>query len=170
MTFRDRRAWQGRHVSAALGSAIAAAMLWLAPGALAQTGGGILGRWLTANHHAVIQIGPCGKTLCGRLDWLYQPIRHGAPAMDEKNPDASRRAQPLCGLAMLYDFKPDPSDPRHWEGGYIYDPESGSTYHAEMTLVDRNHLHLRGYIGIPLFGRTQTWTRVTEGYPVCKVG
>ena len=47
-----------------------------------------------------------------------------------------------------------------WAGGMIYDPNSGNTYKGTMRLVDRNTLKLRGYIGISLFGRSDTWTRV----------
>ncbi|MGH6989784.1 MAG: DUF2147 domain-containing protein [Stellaceae bacterium] len=160
-----RKSPQGRLTTGLVLTAVA--VLWLVPAAAARGEGGIIGRWLTANHHAVVEIGHCGADICGRLDWLYRPIRHGAPARDENNPDQSRRGRPLCGLVMLYDFKPDPSNPRHWRGGYIYDPETGDTYHAEMTLVDPAHLHLRGYVGIPLFGETQTWTRIKANYPIC---
>jgi uncharacterized protein (DUF2147 family) len=152
---------------------IAAAMTWFlaaAHPAAAAGANAVTGRWLTQNGHAVIEIAPCGGSICGRIDWLYQPIRHGAPARDDSDPDRSRRRQPLCGLVMLWHFAPDPSDPRHWQDGYIYDPESGDTYHAEITVVDPDHLHLRGYVGIPLFGETQTWTRVAPGHPVCHAG
>lgn len=46
-------------------------------------------------------------------------------------------------------------------GGKILDPRSGKYYHCVMTVVDQGRkLHLRGYIGIPLFGETDTWLRV----------
>lgn len=45
------------------------------------------------------------------------------------------------------------------EGGKVYDPESGNEYKAKMTLVDNKTLKLRGYILIPLLGRTEVWTR-----------
>jgi uncharacterized protein (DUF2147 family) len=41
----------------------------------------------------------------------------------------------------------------------VYDPKSGKTYRGKMTFVSPNQLNLRGFIGIPLFGRTTTWTR-----------
>ncbi len=49
-----------------------------------------------------------------------------------------------------------------WTGGEIYDPNSGNTYKGTMRLIDRNTLKLRGYIGISLFGRSDTWTRVED--------
>ncbi len=48
-----------------------------------------------------------------------------------------------------------------WEDGNILDPEIGSVYRLKMTPVDGGKkLEIRGYIGAPIFGRTQTWFRV----------
>jgi uncharacterized protein (DUF2147 family) len=58
---------------------------------------------------------------------------------------------------MLKDFKFDGND--EWKGGDIYDPESGKTYRSYMYLKDSNTLKVRGYVGISLLGRTETWTR-----------
>jgi len=47
-----------------------------------------------------------------------------------------------------------------WENGKILDPENGKEYHARMSLTDEGQkLVVRGYIGIPLIGRSQTWLR-----------
>jgi uncharacterized protein (DUF2147 family) len=46
-----------------------------------------------------------------------------------------------------------------WKNGRVYDPNSGKTYKCKLTLVDENTLELRGYIGISLLGRTETWSR-----------
>ena len=42
----------------------------------------------------------------------------------------------------------------------IYNPEDGKEYNCKMTLKDPNTLEVRGYVGISLFGKTQTWTRI----------
>lgn len=48
-----------------------------------------------------------------------------------------------------------------WEGGNILDPENGSVYRLKLAPVDGGKkLEVRGYIGAPIFGRTQTWFRV----------
>ena len=47
-----------------------------------------------------------------------------------------------------------------WSGGEILDPENGKIYKSKMSLVDDgNKLNVRGFIGISLLGRTQTWER-----------
>jgi uncharacterized protein (DUF2147 family) len=48
-----------------------------------------------------------------------------------------------------------------WEGGKILDPENGKEYNLRLTPVEGGkRLEVRGYVGAPLFGRTQTWTRI----------
>ena len=50
--------------------------------------------------------------------------------------------------------------PNLWKG-HIVDPRNGSVYRMEMYLKPDGALALRGYLGIPLLGQTQTWTRYT---------
>ena len=48
-----------------------------------------------------------------------------------------------------------------WEGGKILDPENGKNYSLRLTPIDGGKkLEVRGYIGAPMLGRTQTWIRV----------
>ena len=149
---------------AAAGFALAAA--WSAP-SLADAPS-ILGRWLTEDRLAVVEMAPCGAELCGRVVWIGDKE---APRTDVANPDPALRARPVCDLQILGGFKQAGADaPGEWRDGWIYDPKSGKTYHAKMTLRDAATLDLRGYVGIPLFGETQVWTRDTEARPSCGAG
>ena len=48
-----------------------------------------------------------------------------------------------------------------FEGGDILDPNNGKVYQVKLKLIDGGaKLEVRGYIGISLLGRTQTWIRV----------
>jgi uncharacterized protein (DUF2147 family) len=68
-----------------------------------------------------------------------------------------RKDQRIVGMEILRHMRPDGSE---WSGGEILDPETGKTYKAKMKLTDDGtKLVLRGYIGISLFGRSQTWVR-----------
>lgn len=78
------------------------------------------------------------------------------PETDVRNPDPSARGRPLCGLTLGEGFVA--RDARHATGGRLYDPRAGRTYRATMTAED-GELELRGYLGIRLFGRTETWKR-----------
>lgn len=48
-----------------------------------------------------------------------------------------------------------------WEGGKILDPENGKEYSLRLTPIEGGHkLEVRGFIGVPLLGRTQVWNRI----------
>lgn len=68
-----------------------------------------------------------------------------------------RKDQPMQGLTIIRNMTRQDGK---WVGGDILDPQNGKTYHCEMSLADNGeHLLVRGYIGIPLIGRSQTWIR-----------
>ena len=46
-----------------------------------------------------------------------------------------------------------------WVNGDIYDPNSGSTYRSKVKLLNAQTLHVRGYFGIPLLGKTMVFSR-----------
>lgn len=118
----------------------------------------ILGQWLTAEGESKIEIYRCDSvTYCGKIVWLRDPLKDGKPVVDDKNPEDSLRSQPVLGLELLRGFRYKGDDV--WGSGKIYDPKSGNDYSAKMTLVDSTNLDLRGYVVIPLFGRTEHWVR-----------
>jgi uncharacterized protein (DUF2147 family) len=117
----------------------------------------IVGQWLTAGGTSKIEVYKCGDEYCGKIAWLKEPEKDGKPKVDENNPDVKLRSRELLGLTILREFHFDGDDA--WKGGKIYDPKSGNDYSAKMTLVDEHTLELRGYVLMPLFGRTETWTR-----------
>ena len=83
----------------------------------------------------------------------------GALVVDQHNPNPAKRTTPICGLPLMGSLRQAKNNPGKWTDGWVYDPESGNTYKAEMQLSGPDVLKLRGYIGISLFGRTETWTR-----------
>ena len=113
---------------------------------------GVVGYWREPEG-SVIHVDSCGKDVCATL----VAISRSAPArVDGKNPDPSLRQQPLCGLQIGKGFHL--TSVGKAEGGTLYDPKSGKTYHGTMT-AHADSLDLRGYIGIAMFGRTEHWTR-----------
>ena len=66
--------------------------------------------------------------------------------------------KPILGLVIMKNMK---WQGNKYTGGTILDPNKGKSYHLHMHVVDGNKLKLRGYIGFPLLGRTQTWLRYT---------
>ena len=71
--------------------------------------------------------------------------------------EGERKGKPVLGMTILWGVKPDGSD---WSGGNILQPRTGRAYSVKLHLEDRGQkLEVRGYIGSPLFGETQIWTR-----------
>lgn len=83
----------------------------------------------------------------------------GRPRVDRENPDPALRRRPILGLRLLEGLEHDGDG--EWSGGTVYDPETGKTYKSKARLGEGGDvLHLRGYIGFSLLGRTTEWTRV----------
>ena len=118
----------------------------------------ILGVWLTGSKKGHIQITKYGDKYGGKIIWLKEPNDvAGKAKLDTKNPDKVKSQATILGLNNLLGFKA--TGKGKYEGGTIYDPENGKTYSCVMTL-EGDVLKVRGYIGISLIGRTDTWTRV----------
>ena len=120
---------------------------------------GVLGDWREPGG-SVIRIAPCENSVCATLAAVKSPTPY-----DGNNPDPAQRMRRLCGLAIGYGFHL--ADPTHANGGQLYDPKTGKTYHGEMT-SEGDTLKLRGYVGIRAFGRTETWTRVSALEQICR--
>jgi len=119
----------------------------------------VLGLWLTAKSESKIEIFKSDSvTYAGRIVWLKEPNdEDGKPKVDKKNSEDSLKTRPVLGLMIMRGFTYDGDN--EWSGGKIYDPKSGNDYSAKFKLVDHNNMELRGYVVIPLFGRTEEWTR-----------
>lgn len=113
----------------------------------------ISGRWSTEGGKAIVQIGPCGQAVCGRIAKVVKPTP-GAPQNDANNPDVALRARPIEGLTILTGFTDSGS---LWKGR-IYDPESGKTYASKLSRNADGTLKVQGCIAF--FCRTQTWRAV----------
>ena len=118
----------------------------------------IIGTWINASGKGHIQIFKQGNKYFGKLIWLKEPNdEKGNPKTDTKNPNESLRNKSLIGLLILRDFVFDENE---WNKGRIYDPQNGKDYKCFLKLKDSKTLSVRGYIGVSLLGRTETWTRI----------
>lgn len=119
----------------------------------------LIGTWLTASGKAKVEIYKEGNKYNGKIVWLKNPLdENGKPKVDKNNPDRTKKSVPLLGLNMLKGFVYDDGE---WEDGTIYDPENGKTYSCTIRYRD-GMLDVRGYVGISLLGRTQTWFRIPD--------
>jgi uncharacterized protein (DUF2147 family) len=71
-----------------------------------------------------------------------------------------RKGKPVVGMMIVRNLKKE-AERDVWSGGDILDPNNGKVYRAQMTpSADNKTLSVRGYIGTPFLGRSQTWQRV----------
>jgi uncharacterized protein (DUF2147 family) len=115
----------------------------------------IAGVWWAPDRDAKIEIViDQAGTANGRL----VAVASDAPVADTKNANPALRDRPVLGLTIIRDFRQQ--NDGSWSGGTVYDPETGGTYRGTLSLDGSDRLRMRGYVGIPLLGRTEILTRV----------
>lgn len=119
----------------------------------------IIGFWKTGDGKAIVEIFKQADKYSGKIIWLAEPNdpETNKPKVDKKNEDEKLRTRPILGMVNLRDFKFIKN--KLWEDGKIYDPKSGEDYSCTIKLINENTIEVRGYVGISLFGRTDTWKR-----------
>lgn len=71
--------------------------------------------------------------------------------------------KPLLGLEFFSGLTQDPKKPDTYINGKIVEPKSGNIYNGKARVSsDGRRLHLRGYQGVSILGRTQVWLRVND--------
>jgi uncharacterized protein (DUF2147 family) len=119
----------------------------------------VVGTWLTGSGKGKVQIYKEGDKYNGKIVWLKEPTYpDGKQKVDKHNPDVAKQNNPLLGQVMLIGFI---FDKDKWTDGTIYDAENGKTYSCKITWRD-GKLDVRGYMGISLIGRTDTWFKVPD--------
>ena len=119
---------------------------------------GIVGKWRTMDDEtkkpkAIISITESGGTYSGRIVGLM-------PGVDANCGECSgaQKGKPLVGQTVLRGLKAEGGE---YVGGKITDPKSGKVYSAKAKIADGGKtLQVRGYLGVSVLGRTQTWSRV----------
>jgi uncharacterized protein (DUF2147 family) len=119
-----------------------------------------VGRWKTIDDRtgrprSVVRIVEEGGRLTGRIESGFDPAERDRTCTlctDE------RRGQRLQGMVILRDLRADSDE---WSGGDILDPDNGTVYRCKLRLEEGGRkLVVRGYVGVSLFGRSQTWERM----------
>ena len=134
--------------------AVLAAFLLLAlvfPVQAASDGDRLLGIWITPEKDR-IQIYKTSERYFGKP--AVQPGQ--AQRLDVNNTDPTKRGRSLADVLILDNFFYEDGE---WSRGKIYDPKNGKTYSCMIRLKGENEIDIRGYVGISLFGRSETWTR-----------
>ncbi len=108
----------------------------------------------TGNTRNIVQVYELGGELFARVE--RDLTSEGATALCTRCKD-ERKDQPLVGLVFMRHMKLDDDE---YRGGDILDPDNGSIYRCKLRLeAGGRKLKVRGFIGLSVFGRTQTWER-----------
>jgi uncharacterized protein (DUF2147 family) len=119
----------------------------------------IFGKWKTVDDETGMENGiveiyeKAGKVYGRIIEILEKEKKHFKCEMCERED----KNKPVLGLVIIKGLKKKGD---FYEGGKVTDPKNGKSYHCKMTLEGKDKLIVRGYIGISLFGRSQTWFRI----------
>jgi uncharacterized protein (DUF2147 family) len=141
----------------AAGAAVICSLLVFQAGAGLPTAEGV---WKQVGENgeigALVSISEEDGVYVGRLSRLFLEPGEDPNPICTKCP-GEKRNQPILGLVFIEGMKRSGLD---YEGGTILDPETGNIYKASMSLDPGGaELTVRGYIGLPVFGRSQVWIR-----------
>jgi uncharacterized protein (DUF2147 family) len=132
---------------------ICAALGW----PMAASAADVTGLWRTETDNGLVDIRPCGDSVCGHLTGSDE-IDRRPDLKDSHNRIETQRGRPLKGLLLLHGFIPAAPGGAAWTGGIIYNPDDGHSYAARLNLADGDHLNVKGCFGP--FCQTQHWVRV----------
>jgi uncharacterized protein (DUF2147 family) len=122
--------------------------------------GEIVGKWETEKKDAKMEVFKSGNTYSAKLLWGEQIVEaDGVTSIkDVNNPDKSLRDRNVVGIVYITKLKYDDGE---YVDGRVYSAQRGATYDCKVWIEDGN-LHLRGYVGISLFGQTTVWKRIND--------
>ncbi len=138
--------------SRAIKIVFSASALFAATAAL-QAAAPISGRWTTEGRDAIVEIAPCGATMCGKIARFLVTPPDGAGQRDVNNPNKALRSRTILGMNILSNFR---ADGDKWRG-QIYDPKAGKTYRSVVYKGVSGNLIVKGCVGP--FCKSQTWTK-----------
>jgi uncharacterized protein (DUF2147 family) len=110
----------------------------------------------TKAEKSLVRISDNGGVYTGKIEKILsdKPDAKCTECTDE------RKGQPVQGMTIIRNVKASADDTGLWDSGDILDPNNGKIYKVRLKPVDGGKkLEVRGYVGAPLLGRTQTWIR-----------
>jgi len=141
--------------------AIFALMIVLASSLAWPGGDSPVGLWksiddVSGKPKALIRIREESGALQGTIEQVFpQPGTEASPTC--KACEGENKDMPVVGLTILTGLVREGEE---YTDGHILDPENGKVYRSNARLIENgNKLEVRGYIGMPVLGRSQTWIR-----------
>lgn len=119
----------------------------------------VTGKWKTIDDEtgeakSIVEIYEQDGKIYGKVVEILNPAKKKATCVNCKGADKNK---PIEGLVIIRGLEKDGSE---YTDGDILDPSKGKLYSCTIKLDGKDKLDVRGYMGISLLGRSQTWTRV----------
>ena len=111
---------------------------------------------VTGKPKALIRITENKGEVRGQIEKLFLAAGENPNPRCDKCQGANKD-QPVLGMVFMSGLRKNGDE---YSGGEILDPDSGKVYRSKLMLVDGGKkINVRGYVGVPMFGRSQTWVR-----------
>jgi uncharacterized protein (DUF2147 family) len=122
-------------------------------------GQGVIGKWKTIDDRSgepkgIVEIYEKSGKVYGKILEIFDINHRNAYCQNCEGEDANKA---ILGLTVIKGLVKDGEE---YNSGKVLDPKNGKTYKCFIVLESKNKLKIRGYIGLPLIGRTQYWYRV----------
>lgn len=119
----------------------------------------IVGKWKTIDDKtgkpkSVVEIYESNGKIFGKITEILDPAKKDRKC---EKCDGADKNKPILGMIIIKGLEKDGEE---YNGGKILDPESGNLYKCMLKLDSKDKLVVRGYMGISLIGRSQSWIRV----------
>ena len=112
----------------------------------------------TKKDKSLVRIVETNGVYSGKVEKIVDPDSPKDAVCKECSDD--RKDKPVVGMTIIRNVKASADDKAVFEGGDILDPNNGKVYRVKLKLIEGgSKLDVRGYIGTPMLGRTQTWVR-----------
>jgi uncharacterized protein (DUF2147 family) len=110
----------------------------------------------TGKEKALVRVSETGGVFSAKIEKLLAPDAKPDAKCDQCTD--SRKDQPVVGLTIMRNVK---KNDNVYDGGDILDANNGKVYRVKLTLAsDNKKMEVRGFIGMPMLGRSQSWQRV----------
>src|SRR5690554_2154695 len=134
-------------------------MVMFALGTFMTQAQSVTGKWKTIDDKtgeakSIVEVYERDGKIYGKVIEILNPEKKDAKCQNCKGSDKDK---PILGLVIVKGLSKDGNE---WNGGQILDPNKGKLYKCSMSLEGKDVLKVRGYVGISLLGRTQTWKKV----------
>lgn len=120
----------------------------------------VTGKWKTIDDEtgqpkSVVEIYEKSGKIYGKIVEIIDATK--TKEICSKCTETEDKNMPILGMIIIKGLK---KDGKEFSGGKILDPKSGKIYKCSLSLLSPDKLTVRGYIGVSLFGRSQTWIKV----------